>query len=54
MVAVAMTCSVANRTPPSTSGTAEGTSTCRRIWDSRIPIPRAASTAPGSAPATPE
>ena len=48
-----MTWTDADRIPPRMTGSASGISTVRRIWRSRKPIPRAASTMSASTPATP-
>ena len=53
MVAVAMICSMAERSPEKISGSAQGTSTRASTWVPFMPIPRAASRAAGSTLSTP-
>ena len=53
MVAVAMICSMAERSPEKISGSAQGTSTLASTCVPRMPMPLAASRAAGSTPSTP-
>ena len=53
MVVVAMTCSVALRTPDMINGSAHGSSTLKSTWLPVMPMPRAASRAAGSTFCTP-
>ena len=53
IVAVAMICSVAERSPEKISGSAHGTSTRSSTWYRSCPCPVAASRAAGSTLSTP-